>query len=85
MVIVIGNGISGLDNAVCISLHTNILEKGMNLFVLPPVAKGVPMVNVLNCNIVASKFKPQSQYYIHFWTNNLGKGRNPLSPQLWVK
>ena len=36
------------------------------------------MVNVLNCNIVVSEFKPQSLYYINFWTKTLGKGMNPF-------
>ena len=29
------------------------------------------MANVIGCNIVGSKFKLQSQYYVHFWTNTL--------------
>ena len=28
---------------------------------------------------------PQCHYYIHFWTNTLGKGVNPLINQLWIK
>ncbi len=31
---------------------------------------------VLDCDIVVSKFKLQSCYYIHFQTNSLGKGMN---------
>ena len=34
------------------------------------------VTNVLDCDIVESKFKIQLHYYIHFWTNALGKGRN---------
>ena len=29
-------------------------------------------------NIVVNEFELQLRYYIHFWTNTLGKGRNPL-------
>ena len=36
------------------------------------------MVKVLDYGIVVSEFKLQSHYYIHFWTNTLGKGMNPL-------
>ena len=43
------------------------------------------MVKVLVCGIVVSEFELQSRYYIHFRTNNLGKGMNSLSSQLWVK
>ena len=34
---------------------------------------------------VVSEFELQSQYYIHFQTNTLGKYTNPHHPQLWVK
>ena len=43
------------------------------------------MVNVLDYNIIVSKFEFQSGYYIHFQPNILGKDMNPLSFQLWVK
>ena len=36
--------------------------------------------NMLNSNIVESKFKLQLCYYVHFYTNTLGKGMNPLIP-----
>ena len=36
------------------------------------------MVKVLDCGIIASKFKFQSYYYVNFQTNTLGKGINPL-------
>ena len=35
------------------------------------------MVKELDCAIVVSEFKLQSCYYVHFWTNALGKGINP--------
>ena len=38
------------------------------------------VVNVLDYDFVVSEFKLQSCYYIHFWTNNLGKGINSLIP-----
>ena len=34
--------------------------------------------NVLNCDIVASKFELQSVYYIHFQTDSLEKGMHFL-------
>ncbi len=36
------------------------------------------VANLLDCDIVVSEFKLQSCYYIHFRTNTLGKGMNPL-------
>ena len=36
------------------------------------------MVKEIDCGIVSSKFELQSNYYIHFRTNTLGKGMNPL-------
>ena len=40
------------------------------------------MTNVQDCNIIVSKFKPQSPYYVHFRFNTPGKCVNPLSSQL---
>ena len=31
------------------------------------------VVDILDCDIKVSKFKPQSCYYIHFWAYILGK------------
>ena len=36
------------------------------------------MVKAMDCGIVVSEFKIQLLYYIHFQTNNLGKGMNLL-------
>ena len=36
------------------------------------------VVNILNCDIVVSEFELHSRYYVHFRTNTLGKGMNPL-------
>ena len=36
------------------------------------------VANMLNCNIIVSKFELQSHYYVHFWTNTLGKNKNSL-------
>ena len=38
------------------------------------------VVNMLDCNIIVNKFKLQLCYYVHFWTNTLGKGIEPPSP-----
>ena len=43
------------------------------------------MVKAMDCRIVVGEFVLQSCYYVHFRANALGKGMNPLSPQLWVK
>ena len=36
------------------------------------------MAKALDCGIVVSKFEVQSRSYVHFRTNTLGKGTNPL-------
>ena len=36
------------------------------------------MAKSLDCGIVVSEFALQSRYYVHFRTNTLGKGMNPL-------
>ena len=36
------------------------------------------MVKALNSRIVVSEFELQSRYYVHFQTNTIGKGMNPL-------
>ena len=38
---------------------------------------GSVMVKVQDYGIVVSEFKLQPRYYVHFRTNNLGKGMNP--------
>ena len=41
------------------------------------------MVNMLDWDIVVSKFELQFNYYVHFWTNTLEKGMNAvIHPQL---
>ena len=45
----------------------------------PHMERGAPhgvVANVLDCDIVVSKFEFHLCYYIHFWTNTLGKGMN---------
>ena len=42
--------------------------------------KGSPWdieANMLVCDNIVSECKPQSQYYVHFWTNTLGKRMDP--------
>ena len=36
------------------------------------------MVKAMDCGIVVSEFEFQSRYSVHFRTNTLGKGMNPL-------
>ena len=45
-----------------------------------PVSRHGIVANVVDCDIVVSKFKLQSRYYIPFWTNTLAKGMNSLIP-----
>ena len=44
------------------------------------VAKKKKMVKAMDCGIVVREFVLQSRYYVHFRTNILGKGMNPLIP-----
>ena len=39
------------------------------------------MVKAIDSGIVASEFKLQSRYNVHFQTNTQGKGINPLALQ----
>ena len=36
------------------------------------------MVKAMDCGIVVNEFKFQLRYYVHFGTNTLRKGMNPL-------
>ena len=36
------------------------------------------MVKAMDSGIVEGEFELQSRYYVHFRTNTLGKGMNPL-------
>ena len=36
------------------------------------------MVKAMDCGIVISEFELQSRFYVHFRTNTIGKGMNPL-------
>ena len=36
------------------------------------------IVKALDCGIVIIEFELQWSHYVPFWTNNLGKGMNPL-------
>ena len=51
------------------NIHTHIWGGGC--------PRGV-MVKAMDCGIVVSEFEFQSCYYVHFVTNTLGKGMNPL-------
>ena len=41
------------------------------------------MSKVLDCSLERREFELQSGYYIHFWTNTLRKGMNPLFPTIY--
>ena len=47
------------------------------MLMLKPCPRGV-MVKSLDCGIAVSVFELQSCYYVHFRTNNLAKGIDPL-------
>ena len=36
------------------------------------------LAHKLDCDIAISEFELKSSYSVHFWTNTLGKGMNPL-------
>ena len=44
------------------------------------------VANILDCDIVVSEFKLQSDYCSHFWTNTISERYKLSYPlQLWVK
>ena len=43
------------------------------------------VVNVLGCDIIVIKFKPQSRYCVQFQENIFGENMKLISAQLWVK
>ena len=50
-------------------------------FQIQIILRGGPrnvMVKAIDCGIVITEFEFQSRRYIHFRTNTLGKGMNPL-------
>ena len=54
-------------------VHHSVVYHGKNL----GCPRGV-MVKAMHCGIVVREFVLQSRYYVHFRTNTLGKGMNPL-------
>ena len=47
------------------------------------IIRGYPrgvMVQAMDCGIVVCEFVLQLRYYVHFRTNTLGKGMDPLNP-----
>ena len=72
--------------AVSISYNDNHYTTGTSLAYLHEEGKSFDVVvNMLDSDIIVSEFKLQLCFYIHFWTNTLGKGMNPFIPQLWLK
>ena len=63
---------NGVPSNICYSMFSLGCTRGV-------------IVNAMNGGIVVSEFEIQSHYYVHFQTNPLGKGMDPLSSQLWVK
>ena len=58
-----------------------ITENRWDSNVRPKQTEGCPrgiMVKVMDCRIVVSEFELHPRNYVHFRTNTLGKGMNPL-------
>ena len=60
-----------------IKVLSNVKKKPDSLVGWGP--RGV-MVKAMDFGIVVREFVLQSRYYVHFRTNTLGKGMNPLTP-----
>ena len=77
-----------LPNHTHTHTHTHIYihiyiynQKTTILYEFPSSRGGCPrgiMIKVLDWGIVVSEFELKSRYYVHFWTNTLRKGINPL-------
>ena len=52
----------------------------LNTIILKVVSPLGTVANILDCNIVISESELKSNNYVHFWTNIVGKGMNPLLP-----
>ena len=46
--------------------------------VLRIINNSIKHQSALDCRIIVSEFELHSRYYIHFWTNTLGKDVNSL-------
>ena len=57
--------------------YTFSISCNVYLIKLEGCPRGV-MVKAIDSGIVVSEFVLQSRYYVHFRTNTLGKGMNPL-------
>ena len=58
----------------------NLTKLSIDFLLFSHNLKGAPrgvMVKAMDCRIVVSGFVFQSRYYVHFWTNTLGKDMNP--------
>ena len=72
-------GLNGclLYNPVFLFIVWNDVQSFSQLHLLSGCPRGV-MVKAMDCGIVVCEFILQSRYYVHFWTNTLGKGKNPV-------
>ena len=73
------------EENVYVGLTTTTLSRWLTMYLNDSSTIGLHlrecpcvMVKAMDCRIVVNKFKHQSCYYVHFWTNTLGKGINPL-------
>ena len=63
--------------AFCVTKEKNINEFYMQASLNKGVGNGI-VVKMLDRDIVMSEFEFWFRYYIHFWTNALGKTLNPF-------
>ena len=65
----------------CIAAREDYFEGDKSFMRVLSIKVGCPrgvMVKAMDCGIVVSEFVLQSCSYVHFRTNTLGKGMNPL-------
>ena len=67
-----------VKDAYCsLFLHLHHFSFFLSVFLMGGSPHGV-MVKAMKCGIVVREFVFQSRYYVHFRSNTLGKGMNPL-------
>ena len=72
-----------VSNSFGLVLHLRTKKNGFQIFIyafslaFTGCPRGV-MVKAMDCKIVVNEFELQSGYYVHFRTNTLGNGINPL-------
>ena len=65
------------NNIKC-SVYLLVAKVFIKMEIIKKLIGGVVIVNGPLCGIAVNEFELQSLYYVHFLTNNLGIGMNPL-------